>query len=77
MSKPSKNLEQRTDLIGILKENIILAVFHYLSLHKSLYFQTKHDGRELPESDRYSDCLVRLPFYYELQKKVYFLLYKC
>jgi dTDP-4-amino-4,6-dideoxygalactose transaminase len=64
-----KNLEQRTALINKLKENNILAVFHYLSLHKSPFYQGKHDGRELPESDRYSDCLVRLPLYYELSEK--------
>lgn len=64
-----KNLEQRTALISKMKGNNILAVFHYLSLHKSPFYQDKHDGRELPESDRYSDCLVRLPFYYELTKK--------
>ena len=61
-----KDLEQRTALIGRLKENSIISVFHYLSLHKSPYYQAKHDGRELPESDRYSDCLLRLPMYYEL-----------
>jgi len=61
-----ENLEQRTTLINTLKENDILAVFHYLSLHKSPFYQAKHDGRELLESDRYSDCLLRLPMYYEL-----------
>ncbi|MCJ7483545.1 MAG: dTDP-4-amino-4,6-dideoxygalactose transaminase [Thermodesulfovibrionales bacterium] len=61
-----KSLEQRTKLIGELKDKNILAVFHYLSLHKSPYYNGKHDGRELPESDRYTDCLVRLPFYFEL-----------
>ncbi|MCJ7483192.1 MAG: dTDP-4-amino-4,6-dideoxygalactose transaminase [Thermodesulfovibrionales bacterium] len=61
-----KSLEQRTKLIGELKDKNILAVFHYLSLHKSPYYRAKHAGRELPESDRYSDCLVRLPFYFEL-----------
>lgn len=64
-----ENLEKRTALINKLKENNILSVFHYLSLHKSPFYQSKHDGRELPESDRYSDCLVRLPFYYELTEK--------
>ena len=64
-----KDLEQRTALIRRLKENNILAVFHYLSLHKSPYYQARHDGRELPESDRYSDCLVRLPLFYELTEK--------
>jgi len=60
------SLEQRTDLIRILKEKNILAVFHYLSLHKSLFYNDNHDGRTLPKSDRYSDCLLRLPFFYEL-----------
>jgi len=64
-----ENLDKRTALINKLKENNILAVFHYLSLHKSPFYQAKHDGRELPESDRYSDCLVRLPLYYELEEK--------
>jgi dTDP-4-amino-4,6-dideoxygalactose transaminase len=64
-----KNLEQRTELISKLKENNVQAVFHYLSLHKSPFYLGKHDGRILPESDRYTDCLVRLPFYYELMAK--------
>jgi dTDP-4-amino-4,6-dideoxygalactose transaminase len=63
------NLEQRSDVIKNLKANGILAVFHYLSLHKSPFYQSKHDGRVLPESDRYSDCLVRFPLFYELGEK--------
>ncbi len=58
--------EERTDLINKFKKNEILVVFHYLSLHKSEYYADKHDGRELPNSDRYSDCLLRLPMFYEL-----------
>ncbi len=61
-------VEQRTSLIETLKANQINAVFHYLSLHKSPFYSNKHDGRELPMSDFYSDTLVRLPFYYELSK---------
>ena len=56
----------RTDLILFLKEIGVLAVFHYLSLHKSPYFSDKHDGRELNNSDYYTDVLLRLPMYYEL-----------
>ena len=62
------NLWERTALIKKLKENDILAVFHYLSLHSSEYYKGKHDGRELPECDRYADCLVRLPLYYDLKE---------
>lgn len=61
-----RNLEERTALIAKLKEADILAVFHYLSLHSSPYYTPRHDGRALPHCDRFADCLVRLPMYYEL-----------
>jgi len=60
------DLRQRTALIEHLKNNSILAVFHYQSLHKSAYYINKHDKREIPFSDKYTDCLVRLPLFYEL-----------
>jgi dTDP-4-amino-4,6-dideoxygalactose transaminase len=60
------SLETRTALIKHLKDNDIMAVFHYLSLHSSAYYADKHDGRTLPECDRYADTLVRLPMYYDL-----------
>ncbi|CAN5805452.1 dTDP-4-amino-4,6-dideoxygalactose transaminase [soil metagenome] len=60
------SLSQRTAFIAHLKANDISSVFHYLSLHKSPFFQNKYEGKELIESDRYTDCLVRLPLYYEL-----------
>lgn len=62
------SLVERTSLINKLKENDILAVFHYLSLHSSEFYKDKHDGRLLPESDRYSECLVRLPMFYDLEE---------
>lgn len=62
-----RNLEERTALIKYLKEHDIQAVFHYLSLHSSEFYKNKHDGRELPECDRYMDTLVRLPMYYDLE----------
>lgn len=61
------SLEDRSSLIQKLKEHDVMAVFHYLSLHSSPYYQDKHDGRELPNCDRYADCLVRLPMYYDLE----------
>jgi len=60
------SLEVRTTLINALKQNDILAVFHYLSLHSSPYYHEKHDGRVLANCDRFADCLVRLPLFYEL-----------
>lgn len=61
------DLEKRTALIKYLKEHDIQAVFHYLSLHSSQYYQDKHDGRALPECDRYADTLMRLPMFYDLE----------
>lgn len=63
-----KDGASRDQLIAFLKSNGVLSVFHYLSLHKSPFYIHKHDGRVLSQSDRYSDCLVRLPLFYELEK---------
>lgn len=62
------NLEQRTACINRLKENNILAVFHYLSLHKSDYYKDKYQGEELYWSDYYTDRLLRLPMYFDLNE---------
>ena len=64
-----QSIEVRDALIAFLKSKQILPVFHYLSLHLSEYYCNKHDGRVLPETDRYSDCLLRLPFYFDLQEE--------
>lgn len=61
------DLEKRTALLKYLKEHNIQAVFHYLSLHSSEFYKDKHDGRELPECDRYMDTLVRLPLFHDLE----------
>jgi len=61
--------QTRKDLLGWLKEKDIHAVFHYLSLHKSPFYTDKHDGRELPNSDRFTENLVRLPLFYDLKNE--------
>jgi dTDP-4-amino-4,6-dideoxygalactose transaminase len=61
-----RNAEEQQSLLAYCKDNGINAVFHYLSLHQSRYFQGQHDGRALPNSDRFSECLVRLPLFYEI-----------
>lgn len=64
-----KSLEERTALIDKFKSEQIGAVFHYISLHSSPYYKTKHDGRQLPHADRFTNCLLRLPFYFELKEQ--------
>ena len=63
------SLEDRTNLIHHLRKNSIQAVFHYQSLHSSPFYRDKHDGRPLPNSDRFSDCLLRLPLYFDLTEE--------
>jgi dTDP-4-amino-4,6-dideoxygalactose transaminase len=58
------SLEIRTQLIDYLKSCNVLAVFHYISLNKSPF---NNDGIDLVNSDRFTNCLVRLPLYYELE----------
>ena len=60
------DLAKRSDFIAKMKARDILTVFHYLPLHSSAYYKDKHDGRALPNCDRYADTLVRLPLYYGL-----------
>ena len=60
------SLEERSALIAHLKQHGILAVFHYLSLHKSPYYAPRYEGPDLPHADRFSDCLLRLPMFYDL-----------
>ena len=61
-----RSLAERSALIAHLKSQQILSVFHYIALHSSSYYADKHDGRPLPWADHYTDCLLRLPLYYEL-----------
>jgi dTDP-4-amino-4,6-dideoxygalactose transaminase len=55
--------DARTALFRALQSAGIQTASHYSSLHRSRYFGARHDGRPLPHSDRYSDCLLRLPVY--------------
>ena len=65
----TKNMKHRTELIRRLNINGYNAVFHYISLHSSSFYKNKHDGRILKNSDNFTDCLVRLPLFYELEEK--------
>lgn len=64
-----RSLSERSALIAHLKAAGIYAVFHYLSLHKSPYYATHYHGPELPHADRFTDCLLRLPMFYELHEE--------
>ena len=63
----AKDLEERTALISFLKENGILAVFHYIPLHTApagVRFGRFH-GEDV-YTTRESERLCRLPMYFKL-----------
>ena len=60
------NLDERNELIAYLKKEEIYAVFHYLALNKSPFYLSQATGNSLPHADHFTDCLLRLPMYYEL-----------
>ena len=59
--------KERDELIYYLKRNGIHSTFHYLSLHRSEFFKYKYKGCDLPNSVRFTKCLIRLPIYPELK----------
>lgn len=66
----AKNLEERTQLISYLKENGVLAVFHYIPLHTApagIKYGRFHGNDEYTTKE--SERLVRLPMYYGLSKE--------
>ena len=62
------DLMRRSDFISRMKAHEIMCVFHYLALHLSAYYEPRHDGRPLPNCDRFADCLVRLPMWVGLDE---------
>lgn len=63
----AKNNLQRNKLLDFLNEQGIHAVFHYLPLHSSPYYEKKHDGRILHSATHFSETLLRLPFFFEIK----------
>ena len=62
----TRNAKERTQLAEYLKERGVIAVFHYISLHSSPYYTKKHGKRILSNADRYTDTLLRLPLFFEM-----------
>ncbi len=65
----TKDIKERTELIQYLKENQILAVFHYIPLHTApagIKFG-RFSGEDL-YTTRESERLLRLPMYYGLRQ---------
>jgi len=71
-----ESLEQRNELIVFLKEKGVQSMFHYPGLHTSPFYLSHHTNTtELQNTERFSDCLLRLPLYVELaDEKINFII---
>lgn len=58
--------KERDRLLDRLRENGIQASFHYDGLHRSAWYTRHYEPVALPNAERYGDCLLRLPLYYDL-----------
>ncbi len=65
----TKQRDERDNLLSFLKKKGIYAVFHYLPLHSSEFFQPLHDGRILKNTDHFASCIIRLPFYNDMTEE--------
>jgi len=64
------DMQIRNDLLGFFKQNGIEAVFHYVPMHTSPMGQKfGYKEGDLPITEELSNCLLRLPFYYEITEE--------
>lgn len=64
----TRSLEERTRLIAWLEERSITSVFHYIPLHSSpMGLRHCRTHGSMTVTDRTSECLLRLPIFYEMQ----------
>lgn len=68
-----RTMDERDNLLDHMVEQGVNAVFHYLALHQSPYYQ-QLSGRDatipsLPNAERFATCLVRLPLYSSLTEE--------
>ena len=52
--------------IAEMAEKGVSCRFHFAALHTSPMGRKLHDGRSLPHAEKLSDCLVRLPLYFQM-----------
>ena len=65
-----ENREKRDGLMNYLKEKQIQATFHYIPLHLSKMGKSfRYRKGDFPVSEEYSERILRLPFYTNLEPK--------
>ena len=63
-----KDSEMRDNFLHFMKDNGILAIFHYVPLHLSPMAESMKLKRHLPVTENIAERLVRLPIYYSLNE---------
>jgi dTDP-4-amino-4,6-dideoxygalactose transaminase len=64
------SMQQRNGLILFLKNNGVQSMFHYPGLHTSPFYLSKQGNiEELKNTEKFSDCLLRLPLYVEMEEE--------
>jgi len=58
--------ENRALVLKTLQQKGILAVFHYLALNKSPYILKNQSYVAMPNAEKFSDTLIRLPLFVDL-----------
>lgn len=61
-----KDEAERSNLIDAMKSVEIYPVFHYTSLNKSQFYLETNESIDYINAEKFSDRLLRLPFFYEL-----------
>ncbi len=59
--------EEKNGLINHLKQNGIDAIFHYQSLAASKFYSEMMENETKENANKFSNCLIRLPMFYELK----------
>lgn len=60
------NLNSRSKIIDYLRDKNVNTVFHYQSLHESPFYKSLYTGKSLVNTVKYSENLLRLPLFYDL-----------
>jgi dTDP-4-amino-4,6-dideoxygalactose transaminase len=61
-----RTASERDRYIAYMDSHRIVTPFHYVALHLSAMGKRFHDARRLPNSERLSSCLVRLPLFFNM-----------
>lgn len=63
----SRTTEEQDQLLDRFKEAEIPAAFHYVPLHSAPYAKKMLKAAKLPKTDEYSNRLIRLPLYPDIE----------